>query len=208
MDPTELKTWRRAERERLIAHRVALSPDTVNRARARIDAALEATFPQLATGVVGFCWPIQNEYDARHLLARMRARGAITALPVVLAPRTPLEFREWHRGVALARGVYDIPYPATGPALDPDVMIVPMNGFDRGGYRLGYGGGFFDRTLAARAAMTALAKPLVIGVAYEFAALATIHPQPYDIPMDYVVTEEGVYLRDPVAGLIPAPDPH
>ena len=67
-----------------------------------------------------------------------------------------------------------------------------MNGWDRHGYRLGYGAGFFDRTLAALAR-----KPLVVGIAYELAKLDTIHPQAWDLPMDYVVTERGVYRRDP-----------
>ena len=75
--------------------------------------------------------------------------------------------------------------------LTPDHVLLPMNGWDAQGYRLGYGGGFFDRTLASLKE-----KPLVIGVSYEMARLATIHPQPWDIPMDYVVTERGVYRRD------------
>jgi hypothetical protein len=67
-----------------------------------------------------------------------------------------------------------------------------MNGWDPQGYRLGYGGGFFDRTLASLEK-----RPLTIGVTYEFAKMDTIHPQSWDIPMDYVVTERGVYRRDP-----------
>jgi 5-formyltetrahydrofolate cyclo-ligase len=74
----------------------------------------------------------------------------------------------------------------------PDTVLLPMNGFDRQGYRLGYGGGFFDRTLESLAGR----KPLVIGVAFELGAIDSIQPQPWDIPMDYVVTERGVYLRD------------
>jgi len=141
-------------------------------------------------GVVAFCWPYRNEYDARFLARRLRDRGAVTALPVVVAPRTPLVFREWHPGVRLARGVYEIPYPAEGPAVRPENVLVPMNAFDEAGFRLGYGGGFFDRTLAAL-----VDRPRVIGVAYELARIPTIHPQPWDIPMDFVVTERGVYVR-------------
>jgi hypothetical protein len=78
-----------------------------------------------------------------------------------------------------------------------------MNGWDRQGYRLGYGGGFFDRTLAAMEK-----RPVVIGVSYELAKLDTIHPQPWDIPMDYVVTERGVYRRDPEGlAFLGEPDP-
>ena len=207
-DASELRAWRRGERERLLAARNAIDPATIERWRHAIDSRLEATFPALAHSLVGFCWPIQNEYDARHLLARMRRRGARTALPVVIAPRQPLGFRVWQPGVPLVPGVYEIPYPPAGPWVHPEVMVVPMNGFDAGCYRLGYGGGFFDRTLAARrtacAADPSLGRPLVIGVAYECARLATIHPQPYDIPMDAVVTEQAVYQCAPVR---PGPSP-
>ena len=75
--------------------------------------------------------------------------------------------------------------------MQPDTVLLPMLGFDDGGYRLGYGGGFFDRTLAA-----APRAPVVIGIAHELAHLDTIYPQPYDIPMDWIVTERGVYRRD------------
>jgi len=185
-----LRTWRRATREALIAARLALSPATLEAYRKRIDQHIEAGFPDLAAGVVAFCWPYRNEYDARFLARRLRDRGAVTVLPVVVAPRTPLVFRAWHPGVRLARGVYEIPYPAEGPAVHPTSVLVPMNAFDEAGYRLGYGGGFFDRTLA-----TLVDRPRVIGVGYELARLPTIHPQPWDIPMDFVVTERGVYVR-------------
>lgn len=185
-----LRAWRRATRDTLIAARLALPPATLEAYRERIDRHIEAAFPDLGRGVIGFCWPYRNEYDARFLARRLRQRGAVTALPVVVAPRQPLIFRPWQPGVALARGVYDIPYPAAGPSVDPTTVIVPMNAFDAAGYRLGYGGGFFDRTLAARAE-----RPRVIGVAYELARVPTIHPQSWDIPMDYVVTEDAVYER-------------
>jgi 5-formyltetrahydrofolate cyclo-ligase len=191
MNPEELRTWRKAERERLVAARAALTPELLDAHRRSIDNHIERAFPNLARGVVAVCWPIRNEYDARHVARRLRDRGATTALPVVVKPRTPLVFREWHPGTVLARGVYDIPYPTeASPDVAPDTVLLPMNGWDDAGYRLGYGGGFFDRTLAAAAQ-----RPLVIGVSFELAHLSTIHPQPYDIPMDFVVTERGVYAR-------------
>lgn len=192
MDATSLKTWRRAERERLIAARAALTPETLDSWRRRMDGFIEASFPGLARCRLAFCWPIKGEYDARHLARTLRERGALTALPVVVAPKTPLKFRAWHPGVRLEKGALDIPFPSDSAEVVPNAVLLPMNGWDRQGFRLGYGAGFFDRTLASLAK-----KPLVIGVSYELAKLDTIHPQSWDLPMDYVVTERGVYRRDP-----------
>lgn len=189
-----LKAWRKSERAKLIATRVAVDAARLAEMRSAIDAHIARAFPGLAQGIVAFCWPYRNEYDARYLARRLRAQGARTALPVVVASGQPLIFRLWKPGDALAKGVYDIPYPAAGDAVVPDAALVPMNGFDAGGYRLGYGGGFFDRTLAALRA-DGSSGPLAIGVTYELARMETIHPQPHDIPMDYVVTERGVYRR-------------
>lgn len=203
MDATTLKAWRKSERGRLVAARLAIPPATLESWRERMDRTLERSFPGLASRRLAFCWPIKGEYDARHLARTLRERGALTALPVVVAPKSPLVFREWHPGIALAKGPLDIPYPADSQELTPDAVLLPMNGWDRQGYRLGYGGGFFDRTLAAMPK-----RPLVIGVSYELAKVDTIHPQSWDIPMDYVTTERGVYRRDP-EGLVflGEPDP-
>jgi 5-formyltetrahydrofolate cyclo-ligase len=190
--PPDLKAWRRFERERLIAARAALSPTVLEAWRQRIDRFLELSFPGLANSRLAFCWPIKGEYDARHFARTLRGKGALTALPVVVAPRTPLVFREWHPGVELARGPLDIPYPVNSAEVTPSGVLLPMNGWDQQGYRLGYGGGFFDRTLASLKK-----KPIVIGIAYEMARMETIYPQAWDIPVDYVVTEAGVYRRDP-----------
>ena len=192
MHPEELKTWRKAERNRLVAARLAVTPEVLQSWRHSIDQSLERSFPGLASSRLAFCWPIRNEYDARHLVKTLRERGALTALPVVTAPKQPLAFREWHPGVEMAVGAMDIRYPTNSPLVTPDAVLLPMNGWDQQGYRLGYGAGFFDRTLASLEK-----KPAVIGVSYELARMETIHPQPWDIPADYVVTERGVYRRDP-----------
>ena len=192
MQHAELMAWRKKLRGELLARRQALPAERLHAWRLAMDRHLLYGFPGLAKGVVAFCWPIRNEYDARHLLRRLREQGATAALPVVVAPKSPLIFREWHPGVEMALGKLDIPYPKAGAELVPDTVLLPMNGFDSEGYRLGYGGGFFDRTLETLHAR----QPLVIGVSYELAAIDTIHPQPWDIPMDYVVTERGVYRRD------------
>lgn len=192
----EFRTWRASERERLIAARERLDPATLESLRRRIDGHLERSFPGLAAATVAFCWPMRGEYDARPLADALRGRGAATALPVVVAPRQPLVFREWHPGVALASGPLGIPYPASSDAVVPTVVLVPLNGWDEAGHRLGYGGGYFDRTLAGGPT-----RPIAIGVGYELGRLPTIRPQTWDVPMDWIVTERGVYRRDP-GGLV------
>lgn len=193
--PEDWRAWRRAQRQRLVTARMAVEPATLDRWRQAIDAALARSFPGLATRRVAFCWPIKNEYDARPLIKTLLARGATAALPVVVGKGQPVMFRQWQPGTPMARGALDIPYPAESPPVIPQAVLLPMNGWDDQGYRLGYGAGFFDRTFAAMAQ-----KPVIIGVAHELARLDTLHPQPWDIPADYVVTERGVYRRDP-AGL-------
>ena len=192
MQHAELMAWRKEMRRALLARRQAVPAEQLQAWRMAMDRHLQYGFPGLARGVVAFCWPIRNEYDARHLLHRLRQQGAVAALPVVVAPKAPLVFREWHPGAEMALGKLDIPYPRAGAELAPDTVLLPMNGFDAQGYRLGYGGGFFDRTLESLRD----SRPVVIGVSFELAAIDTIKPQPWDIPMDYVVTERGVYQRD------------
>ena len=196
MTPQELQAWRRTLRHQLIEKRAALPRATLDEYRLRIDTHLQRSFPDLAHGVIAFCWPYKNEYDARHLLAGLRRRGVTTVLPVIVAPKSALVFREWHPGVTLEEGPLGIPFPSNGPQVQPDTVLLPVVGFDAGGYRLGYGGGYFDRTLAAIAH-----RPRVIAIAYEFMFVETIHPQPHDLPVDYVVTERGVYVRRAEGGL-------
>jgi 5,10-methenyltetrahydrofolate synthetase len=188
---SDISAWRSNLRKTLMARRLAIPVAALREFRLRIDTHLQRAFPDLVHGVIGFCWPYRNEYDARHLLAQLRRQGAVTALPVVVAPKTPLQFREWHPGVTMQTGVLGIPFPVGTAALQPDTFLIPVVAFDAAGYRLGYGGGYFDRTLAA------LGKPArKIALGYETLFVETIHPQPHDVPMDYVVTERGLYRRD------------
>ncbi len=191
MQPPELYAWRKQQRQRLLQARQAVPAEQLADWRRVIDMHLQRAFPDLVHGVVAFCWPYRGEYDARHLIAQLRRLGATAALPVVVAPRTPLQFREWYPGVKMADGPLGIPYPDHSEVLTPDHVLLPMPGWDSAGYRLGYGGGFFDRTLAAMDK-----RPKVIGVTYEQQYLETIHPQWHDIPVDAVVTERGVYRRE------------
>src|SRR5438093_10633141 len=123
MTPSELSTWRKSERTRLLREREALAPETLAELRSRIDHHLERAFPDLVHGILAFCWPYRNEYDARHVAAALRRLGARTALPVVVAPRTPLIFRECKPGLERAVGPRALPYPLGSPAVRPDQVV-------------------------------------------------------------------------------------
>ena len=187
----EVARWRRAERQRLMAARNALGPAAHREKSRAIEANLDKFMPTLLTGLVGIYWPFRHEFDPLPFARRLIAAGGAVALPVVVGKGQPLEFRAWNEGTKLATGVYDIPYPAAGAALAPVSLLVALLGFDEAGYRLGYGAGYYDLTFAARAR-----KPLAIGVGFALGRLASIHPQPHDVAMDYVVTEEGRFRRD------------
>lgn len=183
-DWTDVKRWRKAERERLIAARLAVSADARTAMSQRIGESLDAVIGDVAGRLVSLYWPFRGEPDLRPWLASVNERGGRAALPVVVEKGRPLVFRAYTPGDRLEKGVWNIPIPAEGDPVLPDIVISPIVGIDPGQYRLGYGGGFFDRTLAAMPF-----KPLVIGVGYELQRIATIYPQPHDIPMDRVVTE-------------------
>jgi 5-formyltetrahydrofolate cyclo-ligase len=141
--------WRKNERKRLIAQRLAISNDArIDRAR-HIGAHLDMLLPDLAGISVSLYWPFRGEPDLRGWAAAIRARGATCALPVVVEKNAPLIFRLWRANEPLALGVWNIPVPANSAELLPDVVIAPVVGFDQHAYRLGYGGAFYDRTLAA-----------------------------------------------------------
>ena len=186
----DLKRWRTVERERLIALRLAIPAEERRRLSDRIARELDRLLEDPSGKVVAAYLPFRGEPDLRFWIEGLSLRGATAALPVVVAPRSPLEFRTWSRGESLRPGVWNIPVPAGGTVVTPDVVIAPVVGYDAACYRLGHGGGFYDRTLAALPH-----RPRILGVGYERLALRTIYPQTYDVPMDAIVTEAGVSTR-------------
>ncbi len=189
MRPDEVRLWRRGERERLIALRQALRPDDRRRWGERIEAELRRLLAE-RPGVLGVYWPFRAEFDPRGLIDWAVAAGRIVALPVVVDRKGPLEYRAWRPGEALVDGVWNIPVPEKREIVVPAIVLAPVVGFDRECYRLGYGGGYFDRTLAALSP-----RPTAIGVGFAVQAIATIYPQPFDVVMDLVVTESGARQR-------------
>lgn len=189
-DASDVRTWRKAQRDCCIAWRIGIDETRRDNWDGRIAASLLDLLQTPAGSVIGFCWPYRSEFDARTVVGSWCAAGAIAALPEVVGKDLPMRFRQWWTDAPMRRGAYDIPVPDGTPEVRPDVLVLPVNAFDECGYRLGYGGGYFDRTLAI------LAPSIVtIGVAYEQCRLPTIYPQAHDRAMDFVVTESGVYAE-------------
>lgn len=177
----DIKAWRKQQREALIKARV----QDPNERRLRSAPILDQLAAELAGAkVVGIYWPFRGEIDVRDLAHRHIEGGGIAALPVVVEKNAAVEFWRWRPEVPMSRGLFNIPIPGEREVVTPDVLIVPLVGFDRGGYRLGYGGGYYDRTLAA-----SRPRPRTIGIAFAEAELETIYPQPHDIPMSRIVTD-------------------
>jgi len=185
----DVSRWRTAERRRLTRARQALSPDLRRRHAARIIAHLQQALGPVAGLTISAYWPIRGEPNLRSLMEKIISGGGRCALPVVVERHKPLVFRCWSPGEPLSRGVWNIPVPGEEAAVvTPDVILTPLVGFDGDGYRLGNGGGYYDRTLAALKP-----RPRVFGVGYRLGALPTIYPQWHDVPMDAIVTEDGVH---------------
>jgi len=183
-----LRAFRADLRGRLIAAREALPAERHAQLSRSIERHLGELVDVLAPAVLAFCWPFRGEFDARALVAARLAGGLRACLPVVVDNGRPLEFREWTPQSEMVEDRYGILIPAAGAALRPDAILMPLNAFDEGGYRLGYGGGYFDRSLAALSP-----RPRAVGVGFELARVPSIRPQAYDLPMDFIVTEAGTF---------------
>lgn len=179
---SDIKAWRKAMREQLIARRMAVAPEERAAAAAVIAEQLAGLVE--AGQVFSFYWPMKGELDFRPLAARLHAQGVTPALPVVVEKNRPMVFRPWQPKAAMRRGIWNIPEPASEETVVPDIALAPVVGFSDDGYRLGYGGGYFDRTLAALAP-----RPLTIGVGLEIQRIETIRPLPHDIKLDAIMTE-------------------
>jgi 5-formyltetrahydrofolate cyclo-ligase len=182
----EVRKWRRLMRTELLSRRMAIPRGENETVRLVRDLICE-DFSELGHACIGFYWPFKGEIDLRHIVQGFQERGAEVALPVVVERQHPLEFWLWHPGMKLERGIWNIPIPRERNPVRPTFLLVPLLGFDAAGYRLGYGGGYYDRTLASLDP-----KPVTIGVGHELGRLETIYPQPHDMPMDVIVTGTGI----------------
>lgn len=199
--PDEIKQFRKLQRSGLLAQRQAVMDHQYRQWNATITRLLLNGFPFLQRMTIGLYWPYKGEFDPRFAIREFRKGGASATLPIVTEKAQPLQFREWWPGAPMVKGVFNLPNPDGTSVLEPNALLIPPIGFDLMGYRLGYGGGYFDRTLASL-----MPQPLKIGVAFELSRMESICPQPHDIPMDFIVTEVAIHYVSPV-GLIPLRKP-
>jgi len=157
-------------------------------APARLAAALLAGHAPPKGAIIAGYWPMGEEMDPRPLMLALVARGHVLALPVTPPRCQPLSFRAWAPGAALRAGPMGTSEPGAGDELRPDILLVPLLAFDRAGRRLGYGGGYYDRTLAA------LPGAKAIGIAYAGQEMPEVPAGPQDFRLPLIATEAGVIL--------------
>lgn len=189
------QSMRASIRRQALAARQALDAALHARLSASIEARLEAflqNHPALLNGVIAAYSPIRAEFDPLPLLTRWLhvQAGLQITLPVVSQRHQPLRFRAWQPGSPMEQGSYGIKVPATGAWLQPDLLLIPLNAFDDQGYRLGYGSGYYDRTLASLQP-----RPLTLGIGFELGRFASIQPAAHDIPLDAIITEQALDLH-------------
>ena len=189
-NPASITTWRKAKRAELVKARLELAPDMHRQFSKRVLECLIENFRDQGSGVIGLYFPFRGEINLIPFARQIAAWGGSTSLPVVVAKGQPLEFCAWKPGDPMNKGAYGIPIPASGARVEPQTLVIPLVGFDAACYRLGNGGGYYDRTLQAMRS-----RPVAIGVGFEMMRLDSVFPQPHDVPMDIVVTERGLQRK-------------
>ena len=177
-----------AMRSKAHAQRAAFFPSL----RAEASKAAAAHFFEGVTlapdEMVAAYWPIRDELDVKPVLTKLMDDGQPVCLPVVVGDGQPLQLRRWEQGAALYPSGFGTLAPdELAPIVEPDVILVPLLGFDKHGTRLGYGGGYYDRTLSRLAK-----KPRLIGLAFSLQEFDHIPRDSHDVPLDALVTEKGV----------------
>lgn len=191
----EIRAWRKQARDKLLSDRLAMPVHTRTLRAQEAKRRLESNVDLRRYHTLGVYWPMRGEMDVRDIARKHIAAGGVIGLPVVVERSAPVEFWAWRPGVKMQRGLWNIPIPAERAVLVPEALIVPLVGYDAERYRLGYGGGYYDRTLAA-----ASRRPFCVGLGFSQGHLPTIYPQPHDIPMDLIITDRIVLSRTNLAG--------
>ena len=187
-----------ALRRDLIAQRLSL-PDRLLRAD-QLQSVMRIWLVDRPDTVIGAYWPIKGEFDPLPALHRWKEDGELLdqpqlrriGLPVVNKAHKTLTFHAWYPGCPMEEDAYGIPKPKDTQQFEPEMLLVPCVGFGPGGYRLGYGGGFYDRTLAALQP-----RPFTVGVGYAHGFVPWLEPEPHDVPLDAILTEDGVQWQKP-----------
>jgi 5-formyltetrahydrofolate cyclo-ligase len=182
----EIRPWRKQTRETLISGRLALGVSKLQAKGAQAKEKMLAAVDLNKYPTLGLYWCMRGEIDVRDIARQHIEAGGTVGLPVVVEKAAPVEFWLWRPGMGMKRGVWNIPIPVKREVVTPDALIVPLVGFDDERYRLGYGGGYYDRTIAS---MTR--RPFCVGLGYAEGKLPTIYPQPHDIPMNLIVTDQS-----------------
>ena len=185
----DVTATKRALRRDFIARRAALDDRARRAAGKRALLHLIGALPLEPDAVVAAFWPMAGEIDTRPLFEALAALGVVTCLPRVAAKGSPLAFHRFRPGDGLLEGTMRVLEPlATAPAVRPSIVVVPMVGFDDAGYRLGYGGGFYDRTLP-----TLDPGSVSIGLAFEVQRARALPRVATDVALSTIVTEAGVH---------------
>lgn len=164
--------------------------DERDAASARLGVQLLAELDTTPGRVVAGYAALAEEIDPAPLMEALRAAGCDIALPAVERRAAPLVFRRWRAGDPCRAGAFGIIEPlADAPELVPDLLLVPLLAFDDAGYRLGYGGGYYDRTLAR---LREGGAPLAIGLAFAAQRVASLPREAHDMPLDLIATEAGI----------------
>jgi 5-formyltetrahydrofolate cyclo-ligase len=184
----DLVSYRKHLREVLIKKRMHMSLNEHIHANEIISINLSKLLDILDINVLAFYWPHKCEFNGLHMMDTLhKFRNIKICLPFVETRERPLKFLEWTPTTEMAFGKLEIPYPVNTSELSPDTLIIPMVGFDLSGHRLGYGGGYYDKTLSN------IPQALKIGVAFELSRISNIFPQWHDISMDFIVTEKDIF---------------
>ena len=175
-----------ALRREILARRELVAEGDAHAFARRLADVGAAFAVEKAAKIVSAYWSIDDEASTFLLLDKLAAEGIATALPVMQGRGAPLCFRLWKKGEPLGEAKWGIKEPLLAPEVFPDLLFVPLLGFDRSGNRLGYGAGFYDRTLARLRTMQPI---IAVGVAYAVQELPAIPSEAYDQKLDYVLTD-------------------